>query len=71
MLKVLGINNTVLIILVIFLGSISGKYIKMVKKNTKNNSLNYKKSNLCKLISSISRIIAVILSFTIYFQMNV
>lgn len=70
MLKVLGVNNAVLIILLIILGSISGKYIKMIKKNTKNNSLNYKKSNLCTLISSISRIIGVILSFTIYFQMN-
>ena len=71
MLKLLGVNNTVLIILVIFLGAISGKHIRMVKKNTKNNSLNYKKNNLCTLISSVSRIIGVILSFTIYFQMNV
>ena len=74
MLKTMGVNNTVLIILVIFLGAISGEFIRMVKKNNKNNknnSLNYKKINLCTLISSISRIIGVVLSFTIYFQMNV
>ena len=35
MLKVLGVNNAVLIILLIILGSISGKYIKMIKKNIK------------------------------------
>lgn len=67
MLKIMEVNNIVLVILVIFLGAISGKYIKMVKTGVKNNNLNYKKGNLYKLISSISLIIGVILSATIYF----
>ena len=71
MFNILQLNSSLLIILVITLGAISEKYIKIVKKGIKNNSLNYKEYNLYKLISSILVIIDVILSITIYFQMNV
>ena len=73
MFKMLGVINIALIIMVIVLGAISNKYIKMVNestrivgKGTKNNSLYYRKINLYKLNSSISFIISIILSVTIF-----
>ena len=71
MLKILGVINTVLIIMVIVLGVISGKYLKMGKEGSKSNSLCYKKSNLYILVSSISLIISILLSVIIFFRMNV
>ena len=67
MIKMLGLINIVLIIMVLVLGVISRKYVKVLNEGIKNNNFDYKKCNLYMSISSILTIISIILSATIYF----
>lgn len=68
MFEIFGVINTVIIMMVIVLGSISEKYNKMGREGSKSNSLCYKKDNLNILISSILLIISFVLSVIIFFE---
>lgn len=71
MFKILGGSNTVLIMIVIVLGVISGKYLEMGKEVSKSNNLCYKKGNLYILISTSLLIISIILSVLVFFRMSI
>ena len=71
MFKILGGINTVLIMMIIVLGVISGKYLEIGKEGSKSNNLCYKRDNLYISISTILLIISMILSVIIFFRMNV
>jgi hypothetical protein len=70
MFKILGGSNTILIIMVIVLGVISGKYLEMGKEGSISNNLSYKKGNFYILMSTILLITSIILSALIFFQMS-